>query len=78
MNDIILPPPLSVPKHIPQKGDLYISNDNEIYILTEPETGFHQAFCLTDGHRWDRSSTEIEEAIDGLTFYTRGATISIT
>lgn len=77
MNKVTLPAP--APVRSPKEGDLYRHlNDGKVYILAKVD--YFPRYCaigLDDGNRWDNPRETLQQAVNGLIFVKRNATISI-
>jgi hypothetical protein len=60
-----------------EKGDLFKSNLDEIFILCQSSSTDFVAICLKDGVRWVNASKDVNTAVEGLTFIGRSATIRV-
>lgn len=61
------------------RGSIWKDSMKNLYILSCVGYGSYSAIGLRDGNRWkDIPKTTMEEAVNGLTFVTASAAITIT
>lgn len=66
-----------------QAGDLYINDQTgNIYIVGtskfNDERPFYVTLNLSDGNRWDDATYSANQAVSGLRFFKRNASINVT